>query len=217
MHKHLQRLSRIYPSHPQYFITACTHLRRSILNSGEVVQILRDEWHTALERHGWVIGRYVIMPDHAHFFCAEQISGKSLAAFVGAWKEWTSKRLARELGLTSPIWQAEFFDHVLRSDESFAEKWDYVRQNPVRAGLVNHWADWPYQGSIHYDAHWTEEPASPRPATGGSLQATAAAVAGGDDPGNQGADCISEPASPRPATAGAATPAETSRHSVDHE
>ena len=46
------------------------------------------------------------------------------------------------------------------------------------------------------------KPASPRPATGGSLQTTAAAVAGGGDPGNQGADCISAPASPRPATGG---------------
>ena len=166
MHKHLRRLSRVFASHPQYFITVCTQARRAILHSDDVVQILRDEWHTAQERHGWVVGRYVIMPDHVHFFCAEHAPAKSLAAFVGAWKEWTSKRMVRELNLTMPIWQPEFFDHVLRSDESFAEKWEYVRQNPVRAGLVEQVADWPHQGFVHYDAHWTELPASPRPATG---------------------------------------------------
>ncbi|HEY2681003.1 MAG TPA: hypothetical protein VGI59_06740 [Candidatus Udaeobacter sp.] len=47
----------------------------------------------------------------------------------------------------SPIWQRGIFDHVLRSDESYAEKWNYVRANPVRAGLVND-PDWPYAGEI---------------------------------------------------------------------
>src|SRR6478672_8443810 len=41
------------------------------------------------------------------------------------------------------LWQREYFDHVLRSDESYAEKWDYVRENPVRAGLVRSSNDWP--------------------------------------------------------------------------
>jgi putative transposase len=43
------------------------------------------------------------------------------------------------------IWEEGFFDHLLRSDESMSEKWDYVVQNPVRAGLVKRAEDWPYQ------------------------------------------------------------------------
>jgi REP-associated tyrosine transposase len=34
------------------------------------------------------------------------------------------------------VWQEESFDHVLRSENSFEEKRDYIRQNPVRRGLV---------------------------------------------------------------------------------
>jgi len=48
------------------------------------------------------------------------------------------------------IWQEGFFDHVLRSNESYAQKWECVRENPVRAGLVNRSEDWPYQGEIVY-------------------------------------------------------------------
>ncbi|MDQ3117014.1 MAG: hypothetical protein M3Q86_10470 [Verrucomicrobiota bacterium] len=48
----------------------------------------------------------------------------------------------------SRVWQEEFFDHVLRSDESYAEKWEYVRENPTRAGLVEKSDDWPWQGEI---------------------------------------------------------------------
>jgi hypothetical protein len=42
----------------------------------------------------------------------------------------------------------EFFDHILRSSESYSEKWNYVRDNPVRAGLVANANDWHWQGQI---------------------------------------------------------------------
>ena len=56
--------------------------------------------------------------------------------------------MARELHFSGNIWQEEFFDHVLRSDETYSQKWDYVRENPVRAGLVARVEDWPWQGEI---------------------------------------------------------------------
>jgi putative transposase len=43
-----------------------------------------------------------------------------------------------------------FFDPVLRSNESYGQKWNYGRENPVRAGLVEKAQDWPYQGEIVY-------------------------------------------------------------------
>jgi len=93
------------------------------------------------------------MPDHVHFFCAEQAEGavRTLSAFMNYWKEWTAKGMIRTLNLSAPIWQKQFFDHVLRSDESYAEKWAYVRDNPVRAGLVTQWDAWPYQGFVDFD------------------------------------------------------------------
>ena len=47
-------------------------------------------------------------------------------------------------------WQPGFFDHLLRNDESYDRKWNYVRQNPVRANLVVNPDDWPYAGEIVY-------------------------------------------------------------------
>ena len=48
----------------------------------------------------------------------------------------------------APHWQKGFFDHVLRSEESYEQKWRYVRENPVRAGLVYKAEDWPYAGDV---------------------------------------------------------------------
>lgn len=46
------------------------------------------------------------------------------------------------------IWQRGFFDHLLRNSESYAQKWIYVWENPVRAGLVNQPENWPFGGEI---------------------------------------------------------------------
>src|SRR5206468_6030651 len=148
MHKHLRRLERVWIDWPIYFITSCTFKRRSILVSKEVAKILVDEWQQARERHGWAVGRYVIMPDHVHFFCSAELDAKRLPTFMQAWKQWTSKRMARELKFRGKVWQEEFFDHVLRSSESYGQKWDYVKENPVRAGLVKRSDEWPWQGEI---------------------------------------------------------------------
>jgi putative transposase len=93
------------------------------------------------------------MPDHVHFFCAPERDAKPLPDFMREWKSWSSRgiRVLRPRPTTAAattLWQREYFDHVLRSDESYSEKWDYVRENPVRAGLVRSANDWPYFGSI---------------------------------------------------------------------
>jgi REP element-mobilizing transposase RayT len=154
-HKHLKRLERIWIQNPIIFITTCTHQRKPILAEPRVATILTDEWSRAENQHGWIVGRYVILPDHVHFFCAPVTSGqvKSLSEFMKHWKQWTSKRIIRECNhtgeeISAPVWQAEFFDHVLRSLESYSQKWFYVRENPVRAGLVENAKDWPWQGEI---------------------------------------------------------------------
>jgi len=145
---HLKRLDRVWIDHPIYFLTVATFQRRPILDCSSAAEILRAEWSNALTRHGWSVGRYVIMPDHIHFFARPSDKAKPLSDFLRLWKEWTSKRLIRECDFNNPVWQAEFFDHVLRSDENYGAKWAYVRHNPVRAGLVSKPEDWPWQGEV---------------------------------------------------------------------
>jgi REP element-mobilizing transposase RayT len=88
------------------------------------------------------------MPDHIHLFVRGGMDF-ALGHWVGALKQ----ALAKIANLRQPktqIWQEGSFDHVLRSNDSYSEKWNYVRQNPVRAGLVHSAGDWPYQGEIVY-------------------------------------------------------------------
>jgi len=92
------------------------------------------------------------MPDHVHLFCAPDPNATSLSDFVGAWKRWSSRRISKmprtASTATGAIWQREFFDHLLRSEESYDQKWNYVHDNPVRADLVQSAAEWPFAGEI---------------------------------------------------------------------
>lgn len=79
MRKHLPRLERVWVEPPVYFITTCVERRRKILAREAVVEILLNEWREGAEKHGWLVGRYVIMPDHVHFFCVPERDAKSLS------------------------------------------------------------------------------------------------------------------------------------------
>jgi REP element-mobilizing transposase RayT len=87
------------------------------------------------------------MPDHVHLFVAFPPEGMTLPEWIKALKSMLGKQLLR-LGTQKPHWQEGFFDHVLRSAESYLQKWEYIRMNPVRAGLCKEAEEWPYRGEI---------------------------------------------------------------------
>jgi putative transposase len=127
-----RRLDIFYIAEPVFFLTFRTRDLAIIPN----LQLVHDAFRNYAERgrdRNIAVGRYVLMPDHIHLFV------KGDANFVlSRWIGGMKRAIAVALGCHSAeLWQPGFFDHVLRSDESYAEKWNYVLQNPVRAGLVN--------------------------------------------------------------------------------
>ena len=193
-----QRLDRIFSPAPVFFITFCTRNRKRIDPLTSASNALVKYGKEALEKFNVAVGRYVIMPDHIHFFVRGD-ANFALSPWVGGLKRAISVAVSRDAqtwppvmgrhsrparltlhgkgdfnvvacvssarsqkefnissqptrlprqGKRSSLWQPGFFDHVLRSNESYAQKWEYVRDNPVRAGLVPSWQEWPHQGEI---------------------------------------------------------------------
>ena len=83
----------------------------------------------------WFLGLFLIMPDHLHFL-ASFPSGR-VKEICGAWKGY----LRRTMGVR---FQSDCFEHRIRNAAEFAEKWNYICQNPVRKGLVTSADEWPY-------------------------------------------------------------------------
>jgi putative transposase len=141
----LSRLDSVYKEGPVFFITCGTHNRRHLLANDHIHQAFTAFCSAALARN-IIVGRYVIMPDHLHLF-VHLTNPDDLSRWIKSLKNSLSKGL-REQSTEAPHWQRNFFDHLLRTEESSAAKWDYVRLNPVRTGLVVDACDWPYQGEI---------------------------------------------------------------------
>ena len=129
---------------PIIFLTACSKDRKPILAKPDVHELLAKIWSEARE---WAVGKYMIMPDHLHLFCSPcSRTSEPIRGWVRYWKSAASRSWPRPD--EQPIWQQDVWDTQLRRGESYSEKWDYVSQNPIRAGLVNRLEDWPYQGEI---------------------------------------------------------------------
>ena len=138
------RLGRVFQSYdpPLYFVTFNTNKRRKLLANSPVHDALIRFAHDG-QQNGIGLGRYVIMPDHVHVF----VRGR-LDFSLRQWVRLLKRGLSKAISGKPPHWQSGFFDHLIRKSESYSEKWEYVRQNPVRAGLAQNADEWPWQGEI---------------------------------------------------------------------
>jgi len=124
------------------WLTVCTHHRRPWLNNALVHDHVVDGWRAA---NAWLVGRYILMPDHLHLFCSPRDLNITLDAWVKYWKSQFTKTVKQP----DWRWQSGHWDTRLRRHESYTEKWMYALQNPVRAGLVARSEEWPYQGELN--------------------------------------------------------------------
>lgn len=96
----------------------------------------------------------VVMPNHVHLIYSplrrQDGWSYSLPEIMKAIKGRSARSINVALQRTGPVWQEEFFDHVLRSNDSLVDRVEYVCQNPVRAGIVKAEAEyaWTWKGKI---------------------------------------------------------------------
>lgn len=141
-----KRLLWIYSDSPIYFLTLVAHGRKRLFANPNLHAMFMAFAARSVD-YGVAVGRYVLMPDHLHLFAGFAPDSIPLSDWIKSLKNTLSKCLTLQ-GVRAPHWQKGFFDHVLRSDESYDEKWHYVKNNPVRAGLVIDAAEWQFQGEI---------------------------------------------------------------------
>jgi REP element-mobilizing transposase RayT len=90
----------------------------------------------------------VVMPEHVHLLLTPLRDEKgwpySLPLILKSLKGSSARSVNGLSGSSGPVWQEESFDHVPRSQESYENKREYIRQNPVHRGLVQRPEDYPW-------------------------------------------------------------------------
>jgi len=143
-----------------YFITICTRNRACLF--GEVVegemrrndagQIVQDEWvKSAALRPRLIVNAFVVMPNHIHGIITLTDGGRgtlqraptverfgkptsdSVPTIVGLFKSTTTKRINGLHGTPGvPVWQRNYYEHIIRDTESMSRISEYIINNPAR-------------------------------------------------------------------------------------
>ena len=128
-----------------------------LLDNPEVAKVLMESlsW---LESKGWIIYAAVILSTHVHLLMRNE-NGNSveLIKHINAYKSFTGSRANKILGKRGRFWAHDCFDHWIRSPEKFESTVRYIANNPVKAGRVKLWSDWPWV-KVHDEVRYCLEP-----------------------------------------------------------
>jgi len=103
------------------------------LKDGKIASIVANAMlHFDGERYR--LCSFVVMPNHVHVLVTP-LADRTIAGIVHSWKSFTSHEANRTLRRHGDVWQAEYFDHIVRNEDSLRRIEEYIRQNPSMAGL----------------------------------------------------------------------------------
>jgi REP element-mobilizing transposase RayT len=125
-----------------YLLTTTTHERMPLFVRPEAANCVLTslKWLEAQRRID--LEAAVLMPDHLHFVA--QLHSGTLSSLMQSMKGYTSREINQILGRKGVLWQAQYHDHAIRKDEVLADVVLYCLNNPVRAGLVMDFHEYPY-------------------------------------------------------------------------
>jgi REP element-mobilizing transposase RayT len=152
-----------YSQSGAYFVTICAYKRELLFENEETKRILEREWlNTRDLRQNAVIDEFVVMPNHLHgiimitqgvgAYCNTPLQNrfkspsKTVGSIIRGFKSTTTRQinLLRETP-GNPIWQRNYYDHIIRNEYELNKireylqnnplKWDLDKENPRRTGV----------------------------------------------------------------------------------
>ncbi|RMH30222.1 MAG: hypothetical protein D6693_00825, partial [Planctomycetota bacterium] len=130
-----------------YFVTFRTSAGELSPDERDAVAQACAHWHGQRAD----IHLFTVMPDHVHLLIQpkEKAPGEwwPLQELIHSIKSYSSHAINAARGTTGSLWQSEYYDRIVRDEEEYAEKWRYISQNPVTAGLAAEPGSYPWTRS----------------------------------------------------------------------
>jgi putative transposase len=152
-HRSLRLAAYDYGSPGAYFVTICTHQRSLLFEHSGFRDVATREWErSTLSRPRLELDAFVVMPNHIHgvvWLRERSADGKaqhaaplqsdfrvvsgSLGAFIRAYKASVTREinLVRDTG-AAPVWQRNYYEHIVRDDDDLSRVRQYIDDNPRR-------------------------------------------------------------------------------------
>jgi putative transposase len=88
----------------------------------------------------WTLFAAVVLPDHVHGLAQplwrDDGGAFDLGEILHSIKRFSARKINQARGEQGPLWQDERYDRIVRDEAEFLEKWQYIRNNPVKEGLA---------------------------------------------------------------------------------
>jgi putative transposase len=147
------------------FVTFSCYHRFRLLRDSSVIRTFLIELNHLRMRGVKILG-YVVMPEHVHLVLLPA-HAMELGLEIGQLKSQSARRMLAMLENSTYVkadrlwikrnnksrrvfWQRRCYDHNCRSPETVREKIEYCHKNPVKRGLVQEPADWPWSSYRWY-------------------------------------------------------------------
>lgn len=117
------------------------------LGEPQIAQLVQESLHY---RDGKVydLDAFCIMSNHVHVLFTPLPESEeryyALPAIMQSLKGFTARQANVLLGRDGQFWQHESYDHIVRNERERQRIRRYILQNPVKAGLVRSWDEWPW-------------------------------------------------------------------------
>jgi REP element-mobilizing transposase RayT len=98
------------------------------------------------DRERYNLLAWVIMPNHVHAL-AEFTRGHTVAKVMHSWKSFIAHETNRLLHRQGPVFQREYHDRFVRSEDHLHRAVEYIHFNPVKAGLVDAPSKWNFSSA----------------------------------------------------------------------
>ncbi len=155
--KHHRRSLRLkgydYSQNGAYFVTICTYNKELLFEDNRIKNIVEDEWlNTPKRRRNIILDEYVIMPNHIHgiiiienrvgAYCDTPLQSgfrspsRTLGSIIRGFKASSTKKIniiRNSLGI--PVWQRNYYEHVIRNETDLYDTRRYIRENPLKWDL----------------------------------------------------------------------------------
>ena len=143
------RHRRIIQTGARYHVFSRANRKDGIFESIAMKEIFLQVIRQAKRKYRFSIENFCIMGTHFHFIIRPEVN-ESLSDIMRWILGVFAMRYNRETGLDGHVWQGRFHSRIIASRADFLRTFDYVSQNPVKAGLVGDAGNWLYGGIAHY-------------------------------------------------------------------
>ena len=125
-------------------VEACLDSERTGILVGEAASVLAHEL-ASFDDSGFGVPHFTILPTHWHAMIVSRHGGDcDLTWIMKRLKGRSAKAIRRAVGGSGPVWQREWFDHWVRNEAEWEKCVQYIRNNPVKAGIVDRWEKHPW-------------------------------------------------------------------------